>query len=163
MIYKKGVYHPVLATTSASDTRFSPETPHCYYVSAGGTPGTELAQSAEICIRTRAAGIWTTRLKGADMTLQAVASSGMQLIAGGDTGVGQDYVLTSPDGIRWTLSANDPWIPDMNDLVWAGDKYVVVNDFGNIYSSTNGLSWTMRYIGSPTGSLYGIAWNGGRL
>src|SRR5512134_47008 len=155
MIYRNGVYHRISATTSASDTGLSPETQYFYHVSAVDASGTELAQSPEICIRTRAAGIWTTRLKGADMTLQAVASSGMQLIAGGDTGVGQDYVLTSPDGVRWTLSANDPWIPDMNDLVWAGDKYVAVNDFGNIYSSTNGLSWTMRYIGVPSGSLYG--------
>lgn len=74
---------------------------------------------------------------------------------------GTPQILTSPDGITWTVrvslaaSANG-----FEEILWTGSKWVVVTDQGRaIYSSNDGITWTAGP--SSTGSTWwDTAFNG---
>lgn len=79
----------------------------------------------------------------------------------GDAGT----VCLSDDGSTWnTVSATTP--PNSSSplysVVWGGDKFIAVGGTASdstIYTSPDGLVWTLRYSGQPH-TLRDISWNG---
>jgi len=69
-------------------------------------------------------------------------------------------VMTSPDGRQWT---NHNISGDQGSaLVWTGKQYVSVGGLGQIYTSVNGLDWTLQNSGSDH-LLNDVVWTGTQL
>ena len=75
-------------------------------------------------------------------------------------------IVTSPDGINWTASTNDP-LPNKtkNGVAWNGSYWVVVASSGGnsgavIATSYDGMNWVARSSPFDVNAALGIAWNG---
>ena len=97
-----------------------------------------------------------TSLPAVTTSLTAVTYSS-QFVALGMDGP----VLTSPDGLTWTLAANPVPGAGMNGIAFGAGAYVVVGNGGNIFKSQDLVTWTP--VMSNTGSdLYSVSFlNGG--
>lgn len=77
--------------------------------------------------------------------------------------IAESYSFTSIDGLTWQTFGGAPfsWLPDYQCMVWAGDKALVINIYGKIFSSSDGESWTLRFDGQTfEGEGESIGWNG---
>lgn len=104
---------------------------------------------------------WVTRNSGVTALLTGVTWTGTQFVAVGSS----NTVLTSPDGIAWTVrridtTANLP----LNGVVWTGQKLIAVIAGGSsqprYFSSTDGITWSTNVLPSlgPSGmSLVSVA------
>ncbi len=86
-------------------------------------------------------------------------------VAVGDPGTFKSYIITSPDGVDWTVrAATNYW--SLLGVIWNGSIFVAVGSQvgANAYilTSTNGLSWTFR-VNAFNNWLKGIAWSGTRF
>jgi uncharacterized delta-60 repeat protein len=52
--------------------------------------------------------------------------------------------------------------PDMRDVFWTGSQFVAVGDYGSLYVSSDGTSWSMRNTGTGR-DLYSVGLSGTRL
>src|SRR5207248_235678 len=67
-------------------------------------------------------------------------------------------ILLSTDGITWTPAASSGTTQRMNNVVYAGGKFVAVGEGGTILTSTDANVWTPRVSGT-TNWLHGLAYN----
>ena len=93
--------------------------------------------------------------------LTSIAWSGNQLVVAGSyfsEGVRHPLLLSSPDGIDWTLrsNANNSGY-SFNEVIWTGSKFVMVGSGVSGYS-TDGITWS--YGAHPAFSLYGVCYSG---
>lgn len=84
--------------------------------------------------------------------ISKAATSGFIFVA-----VGGDAVLTSADGIAWTVS--HPANFDATSVIWAGSQFIAVGETTAVFTSSNGKDWTAHQRKSG-GTLFDIAWNG---
>lgn len=54
------------------------------------------------------------------------------------------------------------FLPDMRDVFWTGSQFVAVGDYGALYVSADGTSWSMRNTGTGR-DLYSVGLSGTRL
>jgi hypothetical protein len=85
---------------------------------------------------------------------QSVAWSGSRFVI-----VDDGCLLTSPDGRTWTAQFDRTKI--LNVVVWSGSQFVAVGD--NIFTSSDGYTWTAPFPGYFNTSLQGITWSGSQL
>jgi hypothetical protein len=57
-------------------------------------------------------------------------------------------VLTSPDGVTWTLRARITH-QLLRDVAWSGSLFVAVGDSGTVITSSDGVTWTPRATQVP--------------
>ena len=110
--------------------------------------------------------IWTQRSVGADVRMLQVLWNNKQFLATGwDENTFNDVVLTSPDGLRWSVhrltssySVYSRFAPS-----WDGKQYIAtgadVNSNSFILTSADGLSWTQKFKFTQT-NLIDVIWNG---
>lgn len=110
---------------------------------------------------------WTEREKGAYNILFCVVWNGNQAIAAG--GFNGTIILTSDDGISWTLRSEKSKASGFYSIIWADNFYIatgwrrdgtsVSERYGVMLTSTDGVNWSDIKIESniPTQK---IAWNG---
>jgi hypothetical protein len=94
---------------------------------------------------------WTPRVSGTTQKLEAVAWTGSQFVA-----VGDSAVLTSPDGITWTRRTVSPG--SLTTVVWTGAQLVAAGNI--VVTSPDGINWTLRSSGN---NFRALAWNGSLL
>lgn len=105
---------------------------------------------------------WTQRTTPADNNWQSVAWSPSLTLFAAVANTGTGRVMTSPDGINWTLR-NDTATEDgaWTSVVWAASLslFVAVANGGNnrIMTSPDGINWTSRFGNSAT--FNGLAWS----
>lgn len=115
---------------------------------------------------------WTRRTIPTANPLQAVCFDGHQLVAvgahysGAEPGLSEAAVLTSSDGVNWTLRASDVFDTGITDVAWNGSAFVAtLGNFG-IITSPDGLSWLpASSVPAPPASLftsflYSVCWTG---
>ena len=99
-------------------------------------------------------------------SLRDIAWNGTRWVAVGTSGA----VLSSPDGIDWTITDDDPG-RHLGSLAWNGTRWVAVGCHGSgrchprILHSSDGIVWTVAHsiaLIEEEGSLAGVAWNGVR-
>jgi hypothetical protein len=90
--------------------------------------------------------------------LSAVAYSGQFVALGAD-----GSILTSSDGLTWTLAANAVPSTGMNAIAFGAGMYVAAGNGGNIYTSTDLVTWTpATFTTATTNDLYSVSFlNGG--
>ena len=104
---------------------------------------------------------WTTRQVDTFMTAQSVIWTGSKFIMAGWNG----RYLVSTDGITWNrkdVSGTITTTPHLSDVAWSSSlgRFVVITaSLGNIFTSTNEITWTELASAAPNG-LYGIVWTG---
>ncbi|MBI5100744.1 MAG: hypothetical protein HZB33_02745 [Nitrospirae bacterium] len=67
-------------------------------------------------------------------------------------------VMTSPDGISWTVRASGT-ARSLNGVAFGNNGFVLVGESGTILTSPDGISWTVRASGTAA-SLYGVTFGG---
>lgn len=106
-------------------------------------------------------GGWTVAAKALAKRPQDVIWTGSQFVA-----VGQDFIMTSPDGNTWTsrTAPADAAGIALNDVAWDGTKlYAVGDNFASkrviISSADGGATWTTEHTSTASGSasLAGVA------
>jgi photosystem II stability/assembly factor-like uncharacterized protein len=95
--------------------------------------------------------IWEERATGANAWLFAVTYGNKTIVATGENGA----VLTSPDGITWTI-ADAVTDNDLMALTYTESKFWSVGKSGTVIVSSDGTNW-QNIIGGNAGCLYGIA------
>jgi hypothetical protein len=89
-----------------------------------------------------------------------VASSGDRFVIGSTPGLGAGTLLTSDDGISWTVqNFTTPGIT-FDSVTWDGSQFVVLTNFGQIYTSSDTTSWLSQVALTP---LHTVAFNGSRI
>jgi hypothetical protein len=126
------------------------------------------------CIRTSSNGVdWSAGSQPVTgSNLLDVTYANGRYVAVGTSGKSQ----TSVNGTDWTQSTQTTYPTTMNAVIWTGSKFLAATDvsaspnFGyNLYSSTDGASWTAQKIttdatvGANSLRLTGIAANGNTL
>ncbi|HEX2851818.1 MAG TPA: hypothetical protein VHO24_01175 [Opitutaceae bacterium] len=133
-----------LRGTAASSTAF---------VAVGGNSASSIRRSAD--------GItWNPGIVSASPftpgALRAVAWGNSQFIAVGS----QSTVLTSPDGITWTVR-NAGGVERYDGVVWTGTEFVVLTQTGKVLRGTDGISWVTSQSFPPPW-IEGITWSDAR-
>lgn len=77
---------------------------------------------------------WTAQDEGTSMPLTGVAWSGTGLVA-----VGSDGILSSPDGVDWTLRRDLTQL--WNAVASSGTVFVAAGELGVLYSFDDGATW----------------------
>ena len=116
------------------------------FVTVGGD-GTILASSD--------GSSWNTVTSPTIASLTAVARSDSRFVA-----VGNNVVVTSADGLAWSLETATPGYLD--DITWSGSLYVAVG-MNNIVTSPDGVNWTDRSPDDAYLILNGVTWTGSRF
>jgi hypothetical protein len=99
----------------------------------------------------------TTFPSGFISRLVAVNYSG-QFVALGDDG----SILTSPDGLNWTLSTSAvPPAAGINDLAAGVGLTIVVGNSGAIFTSPDLSNWTQQGVGKTTSDLLRVSFLNG--
>jgi hypothetical protein len=95
---------------------------------------------------------WVARVSGTSENLNAIAWSGGEFVAVGDSGT----ILTSPDGVTWIGSQMGG--ASLVDIIWSGTKFVTVGSLGmeggTVATSPDGVTWTGQYSGGGVYSQY---------
>ncbi len=94
---------------------------------------------------------WTDRSSGTDYRLLAVAYGNNQFVALAP-GPLNHQTVTSPDGVTWTPHTTDY---AFTRIAYGNTQFVAVGG-GQIASSSDGVTWTLRYD-AGSGSLTGFA------
>ena len=77
---------------------------------------------------------WTTRLVGPYGHVSGLAWNGTRFVTVGDS------INASSDLVHWDHLDT---FTNANKVAWDGHKFVIVGDNGHIFTSTDGLSWTI--------------------
>ena len=123
---------------------------------------------------------WTRRNSGnSERWLRDVTWDGNQFVAVG--GIQESVtshfipnagiILTSPDGVEWTLrhSSFTKYLLSYRGVAWSGSKFVVVPSDGPILISSNGVTWTKLgqdfedLFGYFSPRLRGVTWDNGQF
>lgn len=95
---------------------------------------------------------------------RGVAWNGALYAAVGTSPVGSGrgtVAVTSPDGVSWTCRGPEVQTR-LNDIVWSGDQFIAVGDWGIGWKSADGISWEQLGL-NPSGYYSGIAMKDGTL
>lgn len=122
------------------------------YVSALGRTFAGGTQYKYVNALPTAATAWTGTPTGLSGRITDVAWSGSIGVVTGPSGI-----YSSSDLITWTLRQA---ATNMYGVSWCESQFVAVGATGQIYTSSNGTSWTSRVSGT-TNALYGAASYGG--
>lgn len=101
---------------------------------------------------------WTRRACGTGF-LADVVSDGSGFIVVPNSGP----LLTSPDGVTWTNSANAPTRGNPGLVANSGSRLVAAGANRVITSDTEGATWIERSGIHPTQPPYGLCWQGARF
>lgn len=121
---------------------------------------------------------WTRRSFASSMRFLGVTfgngvfvAGGSQPFPGGTNGAGT--IQTSTDGVNWSATAQSGYCNNYNGAAFANDKFIVVGDFVNIGTSSDGYAWTGPNLSggsSPTlnnstfgNGTYVVACSGGNV
>lgn len=103
---------------------------------------------------------WTLQNSAADESWQSIAyGNGLFVAVGRKT----QRLMTSPDGIQWTVRNHNCGRVDWNDVIFANGLFVAVaaNAGGNnVMTSPDGINWTLR-TGATANSFQSIAYGNG--
>lgn len=77
-------------------------------------------------------------------------------VAGGEDG----YIVFSDNGNDWSVLSTSPTLNDIGEIVWLNDRFFALDSQGAIYTSVDGLVWTMATTPDGTGKLSSVTWNG---
>jgi hypothetical protein len=115
---------------------------------------------------------WVNRGTGLNLygaSLSGVASSGSQFVVVGCPLPGLSpgtAVLTSPDGIAWTIQDAGLLYECLNGVTWTGAEFVAVGTTSTVITSADGVVWTAQDAGLPEPervNLFSVASSGTRL
>jgi hypothetical protein len=124
------------------------------FVTVGGQSAAMIRYSADGITWNAAAVPASPSPSGA---LRAVAWGNNQFIAVG----AQATVLTSPDGISWTVRSSGG--TDRYDgVVWTGTEFVVLTKSGQVLRGTDGITWVSSQSYPPLW-LEGLTWSDARF
>lgn len=104
---------------------------------------------------------WRSGVSPADNDWIAMVWGGTQYVAVSNTGSG-NRVMTSPDGVTWTLQSTVGKDNAWAGLAWNGTIFVAValSGTGNrVMTSPDGVTWTLRTSAADNNWL-SVAWNG---
>jgi hypothetical protein len=132
---------------------------------------------------------WAVRTSDVIHNLRSVASSGSRLVAVGDSAIGEPIVISSMDGVTWSVQyrggscgADSCATPSMlSSVIWTGTQFIAVGQerifpggsaYALILTSPDGLNWTQQAvqaivlgqpkIGTESG-ITSVAWSGNLL
>ena len=72
-------------------------------------------------------------------------------------------ILTSPDGVAWTLRKEGPSWEALQGVAASPTRIVVTSaSFGAVYTSPNGVTWTQNPTASPQ-ALLDIVWSSSKF
>lgn len=89
--------------------------------------------------------------------LWGVAWNGALFVTVGNGGT----ILTSPDGMTWTLQSSGT-TNTLGAVGWGNGQFVAVGKGGAILTSPDGMTWTMQSSGTAD-QLSGVAWGNGQF
>lgn len=127
----------------------------------GGTATTQVTVTVEDPLN-----VWLSRTSNTTTNLSDIASDGNKLVA-----VGSGKIITSTDALTWSLATdfagnvglkgvtygNGQWVAVGTDYIWSPVGWA-----GVIYTSTDAVTWTRRYIDTAVStSLNGISYGNG--
>jgi uncharacterized protein YjdB len=104
---------------------------------------------------------------GTTYALMGITWTGTQFVTvGASSYPAESIIMTSPDGINWTVRASGTWT-NLNAVTWTGTQLVAVGDApfqssAIILTSPDGITWTSRTSGA-TYSLNAVTWTGSNL
>ena len=107
---------------------------------------------------------WTQRSSGLPTTVERSLSTvgfgnGTFVALGTEWNTGASILLTSPTGVTWTSqSAPFAAFESFSDVTFANGLFVAVGD--RIWTSANGINWTLRH-GFSTTHFFGVSFGGG--
>lgn len=106
-------------------------------------------------VTTSADGVtWTNQELPWEQTVDSLTWDNNQFVA-----VGYQAILTSPDGLTWTLRSNNT--NNLTNVGWTGSQYVAVGQNTSIFTSPDGMTWSSQR--SIHGYYSGVASNGNRV
>lgn len=98
---------------------------------------------------------WTSRTSAADYSWNAVDYGHGLFVAVSVTGHNGDGVMTSPDGVTWTLRTSAGTTNQWSDVKFANNIFVAVGAGGGtearVMTSPDGITWTPRTAAEATG------------
>jgi hypothetical protein len=105
---------------------------------------------------------WTGHDVGIGTGIYKLAWNGRLVV-----GVGNGEIVTSPDGLNWTLREGPEWDEILLDVIWANGRFVAVGgqhsgEYGLVLTSFDGISWSRRAVGGIE-LIAGVASNGWRF
>lgn len=153
--------------TSSDGTTWTPVTvPATYIPSISWVGDRFIASTSEAKLLFSNDGVtWTAEEMDSNMILSRVVKGNddkyLALVQGFD-GLGK--IASSTDGIHWTASEKFPGML-LRDLHYIGNQYTVVDNWGYIYTSNDGESWTTQNsrIGKWQVHLADVTWGNDRL
>jgi hypothetical protein len=88
---------------------------------------------------------WTEYHSGVANGFERLAWSGSKYVTAGGLGVATD-LYTSDDGVTWarTQAYDNAYL---NDVVWAGGRFLACGQAGTVFLSETGDSWTRQFVG----------------
>ena len=133
------------------------------YGGAGGTGGNQVSNASPGALGAQAQGFWGLGGAGG-LASNFTSSNGWLNVSYGNslflqTSSYNGNLITSPDGVTWTVSPNPlPTVPQ--ELIYGNGEYVLYGTNGTIYSSPNLISWTLK-ASNVLGNFRSIAYAGG--
>lgn len=156
-IYRDSALLKTVASTATSDAGLVTGVSYCYEVSATDAANNESPRSSSQCAMPD--NVWTKRLPGADITVEAIIHDGSRYVAVGDP-TSTNYVLTSIDGLTWTAHQTNGQLLDLKDIVWTGSQYIATSDNGWFYTSPDAITWTLQQVQTSLIDINALAWSG---
>ena len=156
-IYRDSTLLKTVASTTTSDVGLVTGVSYCYEVSAIDAANNESSRSTSQCAMPD--NVWTTRLPGADITVEAIIHDGTRYVAVGDP-TSSNYVLTSLDGLTWTAQQTNQIVLGLEDVVWTGTQYIATSRRGTFYTSPDAITWTVQHLLVGLIDINALAWSG---
>ena len=156
-IYRDGVLLKTVISTATSDASLVTGVSYCYEISAIDAANNESPRSSSECAVPD--NVWTKRLPGVDITVEAIIFDGTRYVAVGDPS-SSNYVLTSPDGLAWTAQQTNQLVLGLKDIVWTGTQYIATSDRGTFYTSPDAITWTLQHLLTGLVDINALAWSG---
>ena len=95
------------------------------------------------------AATWQVQAAGTGENLKSVAYGNSTFVAAGGI---NGHVITSPNGIDWTLHDGILPIQTCYSIVFYDDVFLAIGSSGSIYSSSDGTAWSS--VGVPDASTF---------
>ncbi len=107
--------------------------------------------------------VWLSQASAADDSWTSVTWGGStgqeKFVAVSSTGT-THQVMTSADGIGWTLQADLSGGQSWKSVTWGDDTFVAVGGSGALMTSSDGVTWTARTFGnSSVRDFNSVAWS----
>lgn len=107
---------------------------------------------------------WTPRASGTTQPIDAITTNGSGFLAVGfDWDAYTALVLTSPDGVNWSVidMSAFPATP-LRTVTWTGSRFVACSTAHEMLTSPDGSTWS-RHAAGPVMRINGLHWTGSQL